>query len=148
MATGGNRNVKNLPMEKDGREWSNGLFDCCNDGTTCLISWCFPCVVYGQNKKRLEHLQSNGTPDPEQGGCMSSDCFLHGCITTFCGCGFLLQMGTRGTMRNRYDIKGGSCGDCCTSLCCMPCALTQEAQELALEEQSFGGVPMNVHQKA
>ncbi|KAF4581730.1 hypothetical protein EYR40_002746 [Pleurotus pulmonarius] len=33
---GGNRNAKNLPMDADGREWSNGLCDCCSDAGTSL----------------------------------------------------------------------------------------------------------------
>ena len=33
---GGNRNAKNLPVEADGREWSNGLFDCGGDCATCM----------------------------------------------------------------------------------------------------------------
>ncbi|KAF5383066.1 hypothetical protein D9615_004826 [Tricholomella constricta] len=143
VATGGNRNAKNLPIDGEGRQWSNGLFDCCNDAGTCVLSWFCPCVVYGQNKQRLDHLQGKGTPDPEHGGCSSGDCCIHGLITGCCGAGWILQIGTRANVRSRYGIKGDSWSDCCASFWCMPCALTQESQEIMLEEQSFGG-----HQKA
>jgi len=133
----GNRNVKNLPIEADGREWSNGFFDCFADAGTCLIAWCFPCVIYSKNLKRLEHLNQKGYPDPENGGgVITGDCVTHGCLT-FCGCGFVMQMGTRRNVRSRYNIKGGSGSDCCTAFCCTPCELTQESREIELEEQSF-----------
>ena len=45
----------------------------------------------------------------------------------------------RGAIRGRYNIKGGGCGDCCASFCCAPCELTQEARELQLEEETYGG---------
>ncbi|EDR06888.1 uncharacterized protein LACBIDRAFT_236218 [Laccaria bicolor S238N-H82] len=137
---GGNRNAKNIPVAADGREWSHGLCDCFGDCGTCVIAWCFPCITYANIKHRYEHLNTKGFPDPQHGGSFcNSDCMLHGCITAFCGMGWIFQMGQRGSIRQRYNIKGGSCGDCCTALCCTPCELTQEARELELEEQSFGG---------
>ena len=124
-----------------------------------LIAWCFPCITYANIKHRYEHLNTKGFPDPEHGGSFcNSDCIIHGAITGCCGMGWIFQvsslsyysqalpvliifsqMGQRGSIRQRYNIKGGSCGDCCTALCCTPCELTQEARELELEEQSFGG---------
>ena len=47
------------------------------------------------------------------------------------------QIGTRSSVRTRYRIKGGGCGDCMASWCCMPCELTQESREMELEEQSM-----------
>ena len=35
MVAAGNRNVKNLPVGADGRDWSNGLCGCCGDAGTC-----------------------------------------------------------------------------------------------------------------
>lgn len=137
---GGNRNAKNMPMGADGREWSNGLCDCCDAPGTCLLSWCCPCISYAKNKHRYEHLNSRGTPDPEHGGsCCSGDCMLHALIAGCCGGGWILQFMQRGNVRSRYNIKGGSCGDCCTAFFCSPCELTQESRELELEEKSFGG---------
>ncbi|KAF5383065.1 hypothetical protein D9615_004825 [Tricholomella constricta] len=137
VVTGGNRNAKNLPVDREGREWSNGLFDCCNDAGTCVLSWFCPCVVYSRNRRRLEHLEGKGTPDPEQGGCFSGACWVHCCA------GWTLQIESRAKVRSRYGIKGDSWSDCCAIFWCAPCALTQESQEIKLEEQSFGG-----HQKA
>lgn len=57
-----------------------------------LVSWCCPCITYGRNKRRYEHLNSKGTPDPEQGGLISSDCLLHGCISVI-GFGWVMEVG-------------------------------------------------------
>ncbi|EKM76902.1 hypothetical protein AGABI1DRAFT_44341 [Agaricus bisporus var. burnettii JB137-S8] len=139
-SAGGNRNAKNQPMGPDGREWSNGICDCCNEPGTCIKAWCCPCIVYASNKQRLEHLERNGAPDPEHGGgCCSGPCCLHASILLCFGAGFVLQFLHRGDTRKRYNIKGGMCGDCCTSFWCSPCDLTQEHQEIELEEKSFGG---------
>ncbi|KXN84006.1 Cell number regulator 11 [Leucoagaricus sp. SymC.cos] len=136
---GGNRNAMDLPMDADGRDWSNGLCDCCNEPGTCMLAWYCPCIVYAKNKHRYEHLNLNGTPDPEKGGdCCSGDCMLHAVIT-FCGAGWILQFMQRGNVRSRYNIKGGGCGDCCAAFWCSPCESTQEYQELKLEERSLGG---------
>jgi len=137
-AGGGNRNALNLPVGNEGRPWSFDFFDCFGDAGTCLLAYFVPCVVYGQNKKRLEHLTTHGTPDPQSGELFSGDCFLHCCLTGCAGCGWALQMGVRGSIRSRYHIQGGSCGDCMSALCCTPCELTQESRELELEERSLG----------
>jgi len=143
---GGNRNAKNLPMDAAGREWSNDLFDCCNEPGTCVMSWFCPCVVYAQNKQRYEHLNAKGTPDPELGGSgCNGDCMVHGFITGCCGMGWILQFMQRGNIRGRYNIKGGGLGDCCASFWCTPCELTQEHQELELEERSFQGGHGHTH---
>ena len=108
MTVAGNRNVKNLPVGPEGREWSNGLCGCLGAPGTCtspellhipfliilsgLVSWCCPCITYGRNKRRYEHLNSRGTPDPEHGGLISSDCLLHGCISVV-GFGWVMEVG-------------------------------------------------------
>ncbi|KAL0958500.1 hypothetical protein HGRIS_000642 [Hohenbuehelia grisea] len=90
---GGNRNVKNLPMDGDGREWSHGLCDCCSDAGTCILAWCCPCIVYAQNKQRYEYLTSRGIPDPERGGSgCTGDCWVHGLITGCFGLGWVMQV--------------------------------------------------------
>ncbi|TFK23009.1 PLAC8-domain-containing protein [Coprinopsis marcescibilis] len=135
---GGNRNAKNLPVKDGKRGWSNGLFSCGDDVGLCLLAWCLPCLAYGQIRSRYKHLSSHGTPHPTGGDMCSGDCCVHA-ITAACGIACLLQCQSRGEVRGRYNIEGGGCGDCCTTLCCTPCDLVQESQELELEEKSFGG---------
>ncbi|RDB27357.1 Protein PLANT CADMIUM RESISTANCE 1 [Hypsizygus marmoreus] len=140
VVQGGNRNAKNLPVDAEGRKWSNGLCDCCGDAGTCVLALCCPCVVYAQNKHRYEHLSQQGVPDPEAGGGFcTGDCWVHALLSGFTGLGWILQIGTRSNTRLRYTIKGGGCNDCLVNWCCSPCALTQESREIELEERSFGG---------
>lgn len=57
----------------------------------CLASVC-PCIVYAQNKARLEHLGVVGEPDATGGGSVcSGDCAMHACLTSFCLFGWALQ---------------------------------------------------------
>jgi len=81
MTVAGNRNAKNVPVGPDGRDWSHGL---CNRsgfwGTWCVSYWC-PCITYGRVKHRYEHMNTQGTPDPEHGGCLNFDCLIHGVIS-------------------------------------------------------------------
>lgn len=41
-----------------------------------------------------------------------------GVITACLGFGWVLQIGERSSIRRRYNIDGGGCGDCCISFCC------------------------------
>lgn len=36
----------------------------------------------------------------------------------------------RGRVRERYNIEGGGCGDCCVSFWCPCCGLLQQANEV------------------
>ena len=56
-----------------------------------IIATCFPCITYGRVKRRYEHLNNKGYPDPDQGGIVSSDCLIHACLTS-CGVGWILQV--------------------------------------------------------
>jgi hypothetical protein len=59
--------------------------------TVCLAFWC-PCMAYGKNKSRYNHLQEhNGQPHPDGGDCCNSDCFIHGLLDC-CGIGWVMQV--------------------------------------------------------
>ncbi|KAI5832964.1 PLAC8-domain-containing protein [Schizophyllum commune Tattone D] len=119
------------------RQWSNGIcsvFGHCP--TLCLASFC-PCIVYGRNKRRYHHLRRHGTPDLEaNASCGGRGCWVHCLLTSFIGCGWILQIPLRRRIRRRYTVCGSLLEDCCASFWCNPCALTQESLELELEEMS------------
>lgn len=46
----------------------------------------------------------------------------------------------RAELRQRYDIHGSAASDCCTSYCCLCCALVQQDREVALRAGSHGPV--------
>lgn len=139
MAAGGNKNALNRAVGPDGhRDWSFGLFDCFDEcGVCCCAVWC-PCVVFGKNKQRLNHLQSRGTPLAGGGESGDGDCAIYGCLL-IPNCAWILQTGNRADVRAHYSISGGTPEDCLSSTFCRPCALTQESREIELEENSFAG---------
>jgi Cys-rich protein (TIGR01571 family) len=121
--------------------------------TGCSATFC-PCVVYGQNRQRLRQLHRHATPLQGEGERCNQDCRLYCCMAVPCFFWVFqvcsewwtsglhvesrgIQMGSRSDIRNRYDIRGESHEDCLNSLCCRPCALTQESREIELEEKSF-----------
>jgi Cys-rich protein (TIGR01571 family) len=135
---GGNRNSKNLPIGPGGRPWSFDLFDCFGDAGTCILSWFCSCVVYGQNKRRCDHLAAHGTADPHADEIISPDCLFQ-FFLLYVGCGCILPTTLRTAIRERYNIEGSVLTDCLTATCCHCCQLTQASRELELEELSLGG---------
>ncbi|KAH9962162.1 PLAC8 family-domain-containing protein [Russula dissimulans] len=137
MLSGGNRNALNREIGTDGlRDWSFGLFNFCSACNLCCWATFCPCVVYGQNKQRLRHLQREGAALPSGAKRVSEDCRGFCCMALPCFY-WVFQMGSRTDVRNRYDIGGGPLKDFFDSVCCLPCALTQESREIELEEKSF-----------
>ncbi|EAU82268.2 hypothetical protein CC1G_08880 [Coprinopsis cinerea okayama7 len=136
---GGNRNVRGLPYDANGqREWSHGLLGCFGDiKTCCLASWC-PCLAHARNRRRLHHLETTGQPDPDRDGLCGPDGWLYTCLEVACDMGWILQIGTRAAIRQRYNIRGSDGGDCMAAFCCQACDLVQGSRELELEEDSFG----------
>lgn len=58
----------------------------------CIACWC-PCLVYGQNRQRLDHLEENDAPDPHHGGSgVGVDCIMHVALNTCCAFGWVLQV--------------------------------------------------------
>jgi Cys-rich protein (TIGR01571 family) len=70
---------------------------------------------------------------------VNTDCLLMAGIHCFTGCGWVLAMMKRGEIRERFGIKGGGMGDCCTSYWCMCCALIQQEKEV---KQRLGAGPI------
>ena len=116
-------------------------------------------MVYSKNKQRLYSLQTHGTPLAGGGETYDSNCCIYGgldltgyswimqvCsdvnkmygdIISLTHAVHRVQLRTREELRERYGIRGAPFGDCLSSWCCRPCALTQERREIELEESSF-----------
>ena len=111
------------PMKTDYKksstgEFETGLFDCFNDLGTCLISWFCPCVTYGQNQQRAQ----------KKDGCVGDAAIF--ALAACCGCYSCVGASGRGNVRAVRNIEGGFATDCLVHCCCVPCALTQEKNEL------------------
>lgn len=105
-----------IPKSANG-EFSRGLFSCTEDCGTCLLACCCPCIVYGQNHQTAFKKE----------GCFA-DALVY-CLLSYVFCTPCLAASGRGNIRAVRGIEGGFLGDCCTHLCCGPCALTQEKKE-------------------
>ncbi|GBG65546.1 hypothetical protein CBR_g51429 [Chara braunii] len=128
--------------------WNGGMCDCCLPGgdgkdgcCLCMQTLLCPCVTFGQNVQRAG----------------AGSCVLHGLlyfiITTVLCLGLLflaylflylwlgglvillLALGLyggccRAQIRNKYNLPGGPCGDCCQHACCCFCSHCQEYRTL------------------
>ncbi|KAJ3493707.1 hypothetical protein NLJ89_g10958 [Agrocybe chaxingu] len=135
----GNKNANNLPYDAQGkRGWSFDLFSCFGDGMkACCFAWWCPCLAHAQNRRRLDHLNATGLPDPHRDDLMAEDSLLDVLVETMFAMGWVLQIVTRHNVRERYNIRGSAFRDCFTPFCCLPCDLVMNSRELRLEEDSF-----------
>ncbi|KAJ4485311.1 PLAC8 family-domain-containing protein [Lentinula aciculospora] len=138
----GSRNARKKPVDLRGkRDWNSTLCGCHagddHEIDTCCTACFCPCILFGRNKTRMDHLANHNSPEPT-GDTNGEACAVHGITTSLSllgGC--ILQIPLRATIRDRYSIAGSCLGDCCTSIFCYPCALTQEHIEISGEEHSF-----------
>ncbi|GIL81279.1 hypothetical protein Vretimale_1095 [Volvox reticuliferus] len=113
-------------------DWSTGLCECCaapGGCGTCCYAYCCPCCQYGQNIGRM----------PAGEVCCGGNCCGACCcyfILMELGLCCFLHCGARSWLRKKYSIPGDPCQDCCTALCCAPCAMCQEHRELTIRSQT------------
>ena len=104
-------------------EWSNGLFSCFGDCSTCILAFFCPCYVFGKNAEQL-----------------NESCVLYALSQFVPLLDIFCRTSVRGKIREKKNIKGSLPEDlvCHFIWCLSPCALTQEAREL----QAPGGQGM------
>lgn len=86
--------LSDKPLDANGeREWTHGICNCFGGCGTCCLAFFLPCLVYGQVKQRIDHLQKTGRPDPEYGGCGCGwPCCAYFSLSAACGLGWILQV--------------------------------------------------------
>ncbi|XP_021728624.1 protein PLANT CADMIUM RESISTANCE 2-like [Chenopodium quinoa] len=109
-------------------EWSTGLCACHSDITNCCVTFCCPCITFGQ----ITDIVDKGT----------SSCAVNGtvyavlAIVLRCACFYSAIYRRR--MRLQFNLKGSTLGDCCIHSFCEICALSQEYRELHLRGFDLG----------
>ncbi|MDP2436226.1 MAG: PLAC8 family protein [archaeon] len=107
----------------------NGFYEelcgCCQDGSSCLLSFCLPCFQFGINAGALHRAQ--GQPDVDTHAVLCGALFF---VTSLLKCQCLLGAYQRTQLREYAGIDGSFCGDACVHCFCLPCALAQESREL------------------
>lgn len=96
-------------------DWNNSLCGCFSNFGTCLLAFFCPCVVLGQVAEETDTCGCF---------CAGASCFILPCVSWW------LTAKTRGAVREKYDIQGGFCGDCCVTGWCTYCALAQMKTQL------------------
>jgi len=129
--------------------WSTGLFDCFTDMPSCVVGYCLPCVLYGDNASALKGKTFGGSCCAFFGlTCALSgvQMMLQSALTTYpiAGSAIIrlvmpaLTLDNREKIREAYDIQEEAC--CGRSylihMFCLSCALCQEARELKIRGHS------------
>ncbi|KAH6665340.1 PLAC8 family protein [Plectosphaerella plurivora] len=109
--------------------WQNALCNC-SPCENCILGACLPCVLFGRTSERLRD------PSMRSYETINMDCLLMAGVTYFTCCGWILVMMKRGEIRERFGIKGGGAGDCCTAYWCPCCALIQQEKEVKQRQES------------
>eukprot|EP00850_Spirogloea_muscicola_P019174 SM000185S04033 [mRNA] locus=s185:15121:16104:+ [translate_table: standard] len=132
------------------KRWSSGLFDCAKDPKTCCLVACCPCVAFAQNARRI----MRNSPDP---GCLLF-CIYYFCLGACLACPLCCLIGPpaywtccvpcyayryRQCLRAKYGLPEEPLTDFCAHCCCHPCAVCQEARELAYQESLVGVSPLD-----
>ncbi|XP_024921779.1 PLAC8-like protein 1 isoform X2 [Cynoglossus semilaevis] len=101
-------------ITQTGGGWSTGLFDICEDKTTCVLGALVPCCL----DLSLAH---------QFGECLW--------LPLLPGSTFGMRVG----IRERYKIRGNVCEDWTTVYCCYPLALCQMMREMKrrMKTQSY-----------
>ncbi|KAF3437875.1 hypothetical protein FNV43_RR20631 [Rhamnella rubrinervis] len=98
-------------------QWTTGLCGCFEDPGNCFMTWCCPCVTFGERAEVLD------------GG--TTSCCAAGCIYCIMGsCAYMYTHTYRAKLRGLYSLPEEPCSDCCVHCWCAACANCQEHREL------------------
>ena len=95
--------------------WTEGLFGCTNDITSCLITWCLPGGLCFIQAKAVDKATQQGM-------------FVPYCLV--CCLGVLGGALNRETIRNKLGLEGSCVTSCLVWCYCSHCAACQEYREV------------------
>ncbi|ATY64797.1 DUF614 domain protein [Cordyceps militaris CM01] len=109
--------------------WYAGFFDCFNPIDTCLITWCLPCVTFGQVQHRMQRSVDLEGYQPVNTSCL----LLCGAACVGCVCVPIAMQ--RQMMREKYNLEGGCLEDIARTYCCGCCSIVQHDKEAQHRER-------------
>lgn len=87
------------------------------------LTWHLKPLVVGRTASRM---RDPNDPSPES---FNGDCAIHGFLTLLAS-GWIYSMIKRGDIRERFNIPGSGCGDCCAAFWCQCCQVIQADNEV------------------
>ena len=119
-----------------GDSWRSGLCDCCDDLSSCLLSFFCPCAQFAYNAGKID------------GSSWCGACCLYVTCSAV-GCACLIHASKRTNLRAMYGLQESCCCDCCVAYLCSTLALAQEHRELAARgpppaRQAMGASPTSI----
>ncbi|XP_021763060.1 cell number regulator 9-like [Chenopodium quinoa] len=103
-------------------DFTTGLCDCCSDCSSCLLTFCCPCISFG----RIAEIVDQGSLS-----CCAAGTFYL-VLATFVGFQWIYSCTYRAKLKAHFGIPESTCEDCCIHFFCQCCALAQEYRELKL----------------
>jgi len=124
--------VKGTVNEKsaiDATEWQSSFFGCCNPISTCLMTYCCSCVVFGKTHHRLHK-------DPHMKGYepINTSCLLFLASAYLC-LHWIPESMQRSEIRKKYHLKGSCMTDIAIACCCALCDIVQQDKEVEAREK-------------
>ncbi|KAK1275628.1 Protein PLANT CADMIUM RESISTANCE 2 [Acorus gramineus] len=102
------------------QQWTTGLWGCFEDVPNCFITFCCPCITFGQIAEIVDKGSST---------CGTSGA-LYALIMALTGCQCIYSCSYRSKLRYQHSLQESPCNDCLIHCFCETCALCQEYREL------------------
>eukprot|EP01135_Chromosphaera_perkinsii_P000252 Nk52_evm21s62 gene=Nk52_evmTU21s62 len=102
------------PVEKT--PWKNGLFGCCANPGQCVYVFCCSYCAFADVAVGV------------RGGSWCLNC-LYSCCCPLCAF-WCTHSDLRSTIKQKKNLEGSTCPDCCVVCWCSECALCQETAEI------------------
>lgn len=131
------RPTEMLPPAFTGK-FTDDICSCCSDGPGCCLSVAFPPYRFA---KTISAARLSTRSCAFWMIMIPWMVVLFGYYVLFVGVIFVVAITTiyRNRLRQKFDIPGDGCEDCCLHFWCFPCALAQEGRHM---DRFVGEIPM------
>lgn len=141
----------------DPGKWHAPYCGFCSPIDLSLITWCLPCLTFGQTHHRLRWGGNMESYEPLNSSVIQKQFLMNKgrllmrvlqccvfCAASCFGVHWIPMMMQRSDLREKYGIEGNCCGDCCSAFCCPVCDLVQAEKEVKFREglKSGHGLPV------